>query len=55
MHPYEPHYSVANTARAEAKLGWKPRTSLAYAVWELAQEVAPSLKVKRPKRDYGKL
>jgi nucleoside-diphosphate-sugar epimerase len=55
MHPYEPHYSVANTARAKAKLGWKPRTNLAYAVWELAQEIAPSLKVKRPKRDYGKL
>lgn len=55
MHPYEPHYSVANTARAEAQLGWKPRTNLAYAVWELAQEIAPSLKVKRPNRDYGKL
>jgi UDP-glucose 4-epimerase len=55
MHPYEPHYSVANTAHVEAQLGWKPRTSLAYAVWELAQEVAPSLKLKRPKRGYGKL
>ena len=55
MHPYEPHYSVANTSRAEAQLGWKPRTSLAFAVWELAQEIAPSLKLKRPKKDYGKL
>ena len=55
MHPYEPHYSVANTARAEAQLGWKPRTRLAYAVWELGQEIAPSLKLKRPERHFGKL
>jgi UDP-glucose 4-epimerase len=51
MHPYEPDYSVANIARARAKLSWTPRTSLAYAVWELAQEVAPALKLKCPQRD----
>jgi nucleoside-diphosphate-sugar epimerase len=55
MHPYEPHYSVANIARAEAQLGWKPRTSLAYAVWELAQEIVPALELKCPKRDYERL
>lgn len=55
MHPYEPYYSVANTARAEAQLGWRPRTSLAYAVWELAQEIAPSLKLRRPERHCGTL
>jgi nucleoside-diphosphate-sugar epimerase len=55
MHPYEPHYSVANIVRAEAQLGWKPRTSLAYSVWELAQDMAPSLKLTRPERDSGTL
>jgi nucleoside-diphosphate-sugar epimerase len=53
MHPYEPHYSVANTTRAEELLGWKPQTSLAYAVWELAQEIAPSLKLKCPEKNHG--
>jgi UDP-glucose 4-epimerase len=48
MHPYEPHFSVANTVRAKALLGWEPQTSLATAVWELAQEIAPALKLKRP-------
>ena len=55
MHPYEPHYSVANSSRAEARLGWKPLTSLAYALWELAQEVAPSLKLKCPERAFARL
>jgi nucleoside-diphosphate-sugar epimerase len=55
MHPFEPRYSVANIARAEAKLSWKPTTPLAYAVWELANEIAPSLKLKRPARCCGAL
>ena len=53
MQPYEPHYLVANIARAEAQLGWKPRTRLAFAVWELAQEIAPALRLKRPERDVA--
>ena len=55
MHPYEPHHSVANIVHSEAELGWKPRTNLAYSVWELAQDIAPSLKIKRPERTIGKL
>jgi nucleoside-diphosphate-sugar epimerase len=55
MHVYEPHYSVANIARAQQELGWKPRMSLAYAVWELAQEMAPTLNLRRPERDSGTL
>ena len=55
MHPYEPQHSVANIAHSEAQLGWKPRTSLAYSVWELAQEIAPSLKLKQPERDFETL
>jgi nucleoside-diphosphate-sugar epimerase len=52
MHPYEPHYSVSNNARAKALLGWEPQTSLACAVWELAQDIAPTLKLKRPDRAF---
>jgi nucleoside-diphosphate-sugar epimerase len=55
MHPYEPNHSVANISHAEAQLGWKPKTNLAYAVWELAREVAPSLKLKCPARNCGSL
>jgi len=53
MHPYEPHYSVADFSRAEALLGWRPETNLAFAVWELANEIVPSLKVRCPKRNRG--
>jgi UDP-glucose 4-epimerase len=55
MHPYEPHYSVANISHAERVLGWKPRTSLAYSVWELAREIAPSLNLRPPEREFGTL
>jgi nucleoside-diphosphate-sugar epimerase len=55
MHPYEPNFSVAAITRADETLGWKPRTSLAYAVWELAQEIAPSLNLKCPSRNCGVL
>lgn len=50
LHPFEPKHSVANIARAQAQLGWKPRTDISYAVWELAQQVAPTLHLKRPKK-----
>jgi nucleoside-diphosphate-sugar epimerase len=50
MQPYEPHHSVADIGCAAQKLGWKPRTRLAYAVWELAQDIAPSLKLRKPQR-----
>jgi nucleoside-diphosphate-sugar epimerase len=45
---YEPDHLVANIAKAQAALGWTPRTSLARAVWELAGEIAPSLRLHRP-------
>jgi UDP-glucose 4-epimerase len=53
MHPYEPHHSVADPAHAEKYLGWKPKTRLAYAVWELARDIAPSLQLKQPERYLG--
>jgi UDP-glucose 4-epimerase len=53
MNPFESKHSVANITRAKAELGWKPRTGITYAVWELAQQIAPTLRLKRPERDYG--
>ena len=55
LNPYEPHFSVAKISHAAEKLCWKPRTNLAFAVWELSQEIAPSLKLKRPARNCGTL
>jgi len=54
-HPFEPQHSVADLTHSAAELGWKPSTSLAYAVWELAKEIAPSLKLKQPERDFEAL
>ena len=53
MHPYEPHHSVADTHHATAQLGWGARTRLSYAVWELARESAPTLKLKQPERFHA--
>ncbi|WP_420240108.1 NAD-dependent epimerase/dehydratase family protein (plasmid) [Telmatobacter bradus] len=55
MHSYEPHNLVANISRAESVLGWKPEVSLPFAVWELAQEIAPNLKLKCPGRKFEQL
>ncbi|MDP9039440.1 MAG: NAD(P)-dependent oxidoreductase [Acidobacteriota bacterium] len=53
MHPYEPHHSVADTRHAAAQLNWRATTRVAYAVWELAQYFAPTLKLKRPERTHA--
>jgi UDP-glucose 4-epimerase len=50
MHPFEPTYSVADISHAREKLGWSPETNLAFAVWELAQQITPSLKLRKPER-----
>ena len=50
MHPYEPHHSVADISHAAQQLGWRPSTRLSYAVWQLAQHVAPQLTLKQPER-----
>jgi UDP-glucose 4-epimerase len=49
FHPQEPMHLVADIARME-NLGWKPRTSLPYAVWQLAQTQYPELHVKKPEQ-----
>lgn len=50
-HPHEPMHLIADIEKAGA-LPWKPRTSLAYAVWELAQEQFPALKIGRPASEF---
>ena len=49
LHPYEPMNLVADIHLAES-LGWKPRTNLAYAVWQLAQSQYPQLQVTQPEQ-----
>jgi UDP-glucose 4-epimerase len=51
MHPYEPHYSVADTTHARQTLGWQPQHRLSHAVWELARQTHPNLVCKEPERD----
>jgi UDP-glucose 4-epimerase len=51
LQPFEPSYLVADISRARVELGWEPRINLAYAVWQLALEVAPTLKLLEPDRD----
>jgi len=46
--PQEPMHLVADTARIRRALGWRPRTELAYAVWQLARSQFPELKVRCP-------
>ncbi len=48
-HPYEPRYLVADTLVAET-LGWRCRTNLAYAVWQLAKRDYPQLHLKEPEQ-----
>jgi UDP-glucose 4-epimerase len=49
FHPLEPLNLVADIARIQS-LGWKPRTNLAYAVWQLARSTFPDLAVAEPER-----
>lgn len=45
---FEPEYLVADITSAEKELDWMPKYNLAYAVWQLARESFPALKLKRP-------
>jgi hypothetical protein len=47
FHPYEPMNLVAYIHLAKS-LGWKPKTNLAYAVWQLARSQFPNLQVTEP-------
>jgi nucleoside-diphosphate-sugar epimerase len=45
---FEPRFMVANAWLALTALGWRPQVNVAYAVWQLAQESFPALKLRRP-------
>jgi UDP-glucose 4-epimerase len=49
FHPLEPLSLVADISRTQS-LGWKPRTNLAYAVWQLAQSQFPELELTKPEQ-----
>jgi hypothetical protein len=42
-------YLVADIAAARRELNWAPRHNLAHAVWQLARESFPELKLRQPK------
>ena len=50
---YEPMHLVADIARVRTSLNWEPRTSLAYAIWQLAQTSFPGLTVREPSREMA--
>jgi nucleoside-diphosphate-sugar epimerase len=47
-YPQEPMHLVADTTSARRTLGWQARTTLAYAVWQLARAQFPALEVRCP-------
>jgi nucleoside-diphosphate-sugar epimerase len=47
---FEPKHLVGDIARARAQLEWRPRMNFAYAIWQLAGESFPSLKLKQPRQ-----
>jgi len=47
FHPYEPMHLVPDISRAR-QVGWKPKTNLAYAVWQLAKSQFPKLDIREP-------
>lgn len=48
---FEPSFLVADIGRAARDLGWQPRHNLAHAVWQLARESFPALRVREPRED----
>jgi nucleoside-diphosphate-sugar epimerase len=50
LSPFEPKHLAANIARARSQLDWQPRLNFAYAIWQLARESFPSLKIKEPRQ-----
>ncbi len=50
FHPLEPAQLIADISRTQS-LGWRPRTNLAYAVWQLARSKFPDLVVTEPEKD----
>jgi nucleoside-diphosphate-sugar epimerase len=49
--PAEPKFLVADISQARTALNWQPRINFAYAIWQLAQESFPDLKLKQPRAE----
>ncbi len=45
---FEPMFLAADISTARTLLGWQPRINFDYAIWQLAQESFPSLKLREP-------
>lgn len=45
---FEPRHLVADITRAREELGWRPRHNLAHAVWGLARDSFPDVRVVEP-------
>lgn len=50
---FEPMHLVADLKQSRSILGWRPRISLSYAVWELARSAFPLLKVRKPSKTFS--
>jgi nucleoside-diphosphate-sugar epimerase len=48
--PFEPQFLAADISHAQQELGWRPEINFAHAVWELARESFPTLKLREPKK-----
>lgn len=48
--PFEPRFLAADISRAQTQLGWRPQINFAHAVWELARESFPGLKLLEPRQ-----
>jgi UDP-glucose 4-epimerase len=46
---FEPMFLAADISRAREVLHWRPRTNFPYAIWALARESFPDLKLKKPR------
>jgi nucleoside-diphosphate-sugar epimerase len=46
--PHEPPCLVADAGKAQEELGWRPKQRMSHAVWELACESFPELKLAEP-------
>jgi nucleoside-diphosphate-sugar epimerase len=47
---FEPKHLAADTTRARTDLNWQPQLNFAYAIWQLAQESYPTLKLREPRQ-----
>jgi nucleoside-diphosphate-sugar epimerase len=47
---FEPNHLVGDIARARARLQWQPQVNFPYAIWQLARESFPALKINEPRQ-----